>query len=69
MKAGADMEDPYKRVWEDIAKALTKESNMILWLAKRTLTVKEFGEFIDEFSEKKDDDEIIWRDLKTKTKQ
>ena len=53
------MEDPYKKIWEDIAKAFTKESNMIVWLAKRTLTAKEFAEFVDEFSEKKNDDEII----------
>jgi hypothetical protein len=33
---------------------------MIVWLAKRTLTAKQFGEFVEEFSdtmEQKDDDD------------
>ena len=50
------MTDPYKQVFEDIVKALTNDSNMIVWLAKRLLSVKEFEEFINEFECKNNDD-------------
>ena len=50
------MKDPYEKVWENISKSLTKLGNMIVWLAKRTLSVKEYMEFADEFTEKKNDD-------------
>ena len=37
---------------------------MIIWLAKRTLTAKEFTEFINEFAEKsnKDNEYILKKD-------
>ncbi len=53
------MKDPYQKVFEDISKALAKHSEMIVWIAKRTLSAKEFSEFIDEFAEKTDRDEMI----------
>ena len=46
------MDDPYKEVFEAISKTLQKLSNMIVWIAKRTLSVKEYEEFADEFSNK-----------------
>lgn len=48
------MDDPYKEVFEAISKTLQKLSNMIVWIAKRTLSVKEYEEFADEFSQKTD---------------
>lgn len=53
------MKNPYEKLYEAVSKALAKLSNMIVWLAKQTLSVKEFTEFMNEFGEKKDDDEII----------
>lgn len=50
------MKDPYEKVWENIGKSLTKLSNMINWLAKQTLSVKEYMEFVDEFTENKNND-------------
>ena len=49
------MHDPYEKVWQDIGKALKTLSNMIAWLAKRTLSVKDYMDFADEFAEKKAD--------------
>lgn len=55
------MTDPYKKAWESIGKALSEQSKMILWIAERTLSVKEFNEFVDEFSKKPEDnhDEVL----------
>ena len=57
------MEDPYKRIAEDISKAMTKVGGMICWIAQRTLTKKEFDEFVEKFAEKPKDgiDEFLWR--------
>ena len=49
------MHDPYEKVWQDIGKALKTLSNMIAWLAKRTLSVKDYMDVADEFAEKKAD--------------
>ena len=53
------MYDPYKRLHEDIVKAISKQTNMIVWLAKRTLSVKDYMDFIEEFEEKHDNRETI----------
>lgn len=39
--------------FKDIAKCLDKLSRMIVWVAQRTLSAKEFIMFTDEFSEEK----------------
>ena len=55
------MTDPYKKAWESIRKALSAQSKMTLWIAERTLSVKEFNEFVDEFAKKPEDnhDELL----------
>lgn len=53
------MNDPYKRFHEDIVKAISKQTNMIVSLAKRTLSVKDYMDFLEEFEEKHDNREII----------
>lgn len=55
------MTDPYKKTWESIGKALSVQSKMILWIAERALSAKDFKEFIDEFAEKQKDnhDELL----------
>jgi len=55
------MNDPYEKVFESIGKALSAQSKMVLWIAERTLSVKDFKEFIDEFSKKPEDnhDEVL----------
>ena len=53
------MNDPYQKLYEDIAKALNKHSEMIVWIAKRVLSAKEFSEFIDEFAEEHNKDEVL----------
>lgn len=53
------MTDPYKKTFEDIAKALIKQSEMIVWVAKRVLSAKDFWEFIAKFSEKPDKSEVL----------
>ena len=65
------MNDPYRKVHEDIAMALTKLSNMIVWLAKRTLSVKDYMDFADEFTEEKknDTDEILSELLSKKERE
>ena len=47
------MKDPYLKLAEDINKAMTKLANMLDWIAKRTLTTKDYLEFVDEFSEER----------------
>ena len=44
------MNDPYEKAWETIGEALSALSKMILWIAERTLSAKDFKEFVDEFS-------------------
>ena len=54
------MKDPYEKVWDGINKAITGQGKMILWIAERTLSAKDFKEFIDEFVKKPHDhDELI----------
>lgn len=55
------MKDPYKDVFDAIAKALNANIKMIVWIAEHTLSVNDYKEFIDEFSQKPDktDDGIM----------
>lgn len=55
------MSDPYEKAWEPIWKALSTQSKMVLWIAERTLSAKDFKEFVDEFSKKPKDshDELL----------
>lgn len=48
------MTDPYKKTWESIGEALSAQSKMILWIAERALSAKDFKEFVDEFAKPKD---------------
>ena len=48
------MEDPYKKLYEDLSKALTKLADMIVWVAKRTLSVSEFEQLVKEFEEERE---------------
>lgn len=50
------MADPYRKAWESIGKALSVQSNMILWIAERALSAKEYKEFVDEFTKKPEGD-------------
>ena len=55
------MTDPYKEVWESIIKAFNSQAKMILWIAERVLSAKDFKEFVDEFAKKHKDnhDDLI----------
>lgn len=54
------MKDPYEKVWNQIVEAFTKQNKMFLWIAERTLSAKDYKEFIEEFTKKKDNhDELI----------
>ncbi len=55
------MKDPYEKAWKSIEKALSTQSKMILWIAERTLSVKDYKEFYDEFTKKPENnhDELI----------
>ena len=55
------MDDPYKKAWESIGNALSIQSKMVLWIAERTLSAKDFKEFVDEFGKKPKDnhDELL----------
>ena len=54
------MNDPYEKAWESIGNALSTKSKMILWIAERTLSVKDYKEFLDEFTKKPDNhDELL----------
>ena len=46
------MNDPYEKTWESIGEALSTQSKMVLWIAERTLSAKDFKEFVDEFAKK-----------------
>ena len=48
------MEDPYKKLYEDLSKALTKLADMIVWVAKRALSVSEFEQLVKEFEEERE---------------
>ena len=51
------MKDPYEKVWEEIRKGFNLNIEMIKWIAERTLSVKDYKEFIDEFAEKPEDNQ------------
>ena len=55
------MNDPYEKTWESIGKLLSTQSKMILFVAERTLSAKDFKEFVDEFAKKPEDnhDELL----------
>ena len=54
------MKDPYEKVWEEIRKGFNLNIEMIKWIAERTLSVKDYKEFIDEFTENHDNhDELL----------
>jgi len=55
------MTDPYEKAWESIGKALSTQSKIVLWIAERTLSAKDFKEFLDEFAKKPEDnhDELL----------
>ena len=50
------MGDPYQKVFEDIVKGFGKFRDMILWIAQHTLTVTDYKEFMDKFTEKKEEE-------------
>ena len=50
------MNNPYEKVWESIGEALSAQSKMVLWIVERTLSAKDFKEFVDEFAKKPKDD-------------
>lgn len=50
------MSDPYEKAWESIGKALYTQSKMVLWIAERTLSAKDFKEFVDKFAKRSEDD-------------
>lgn len=55
------MNDPYEKAWEFVGKVLSAQSKMVLWIAERTLSAKDFKEFVDEFAKKLNDnhDELL----------
>ena len=55
------MKDPYEEVWKSIIESFNAQSKMILWIAERTLSAKDFKEFVDEFAKKPKDnkDELL----------
>ena len=48
------MNDPYKKFFDELSKTLAKLIKMIVFVAERTLSAKEFIEFTEEFKEKPD---------------
>lgn len=44
----------YQKIFEEIGKALEKQSKMIVWLAERTLSVQEYLELVNEFKDEKE---------------
>lgn len=49
------MKDPYAEVFEAIGNAIKKQTDMIVFIAKHTLTVSEYEKFTEEFrADKKD---------------
>lgn len=51
------MKDPYAEVFEAIGNAIKKQTDMIVFIAEHTLTVKDYESFIEEFSQNKKDSE------------
>lgn len=51
------MKDPYQKAFEQMGKVINQIYEMILWIAKRTLSMHEFEEFSKEFSKSKKDGE------------
>lgn len=49
------MKDPYEKVWKSIEETLSTQSKMVLWIAERTLSAKDFKEFVAEFATKPED--------------
>lgn len=62
------MNDPFKKLFEDISKTLIKLSNMIVFVAERTLSAKDYMDFIKEFAEKSVEDKLIEQILKSNDK-
>jgi len=50
------MTDPYEKVWDSIAAAFKSHTKAIIWIAERTLSAKDYKEFVDEFVKKPKDD-------------
>lgn len=46
------MEDPYLKLYESLHKVIVKLADMICELAKRSLTAKEYLDFVKMFEEK-----------------
>lgn len=46
------MKDPYEKAFKTIGEAFSTQSKIILWIAERTLSAKDFKEFVDEFAKK-----------------
>ena len=54
------MKDTYEKVWEEIGKGFELTIKMIKWIAERTLSAKDYKEFVDNFTEKHDNhDEVL----------
>lgn len=51
------MKDPYAEVFEAIGNAIKKQTDMIVFIAKHTLTVNDYESFIEEFRTDKKDSE------------
>lgn len=63
------MNDPIEKVFKDICKVLTRLSNMIVYVAERTLSAKDYIDFVNEFTEKSDEDKLIEQLLKNNDKE
>ena len=61
------MKDPYEEAWKSISKTFTKLTSMLVWIAERTLSAKEYIEFANNFNEKTDEEKF--HDLIDKTFQ
>lgn len=44
------MKDPYQKAFEQMGKVINQIYEMLLWIAKRTLSAHELEEFSKEFS-------------------
>ena len=51
------MKDQYQKAFEQTGKVINQMYEMLLWIAKRTLSAHELEEFSKEFSESKKDSE------------
>ena len=49
--------DPYQKAFEQIGEIINQMYEMLLWIAKRTLSAHELEEFTKEFSKSKKDGE------------